>query len=217
MKKNKDFGKSTTELTNEYINEHPYVKNCLKKGLINYSALARHISKELKIEKQSSKEAILIAARRTHDKLKKEFVEEKEISKLLAMSEIEIKNKIVVFIVHKMISFDYIEKMQTQIKRESGFSYVLEGSDNYTIITQEKFSKLIEKYSKPIKINKNMVLINIKSPKEIETIPGVIAYLTSLFAENGVNISEFLSCWTDTIFVIHPKDLNKSINFLNFD
>ncbi len=43
-----------------------------------------------------------------------------------------------------------------------------------------------------------------------------ISYLTSLFYENGVNILEFLSCWTDTLFIIDEKDLNKAINFLKF-
>jgi len=211
--------KNTTEITNEYINEHPHIKNCLKRGLINYSALARHIAKELNIEKKSSKEAILIAARRKQDILKKEFSQEKNISKLLSDSEIEIKNKIIVFILEKSVNFDTIENIQSQIKKESGFSYILEGSDNYTIITQEKYAQIIEKSmkNKIIKINKQMVLINIKSPKEIETIPGVVSYLTSLFAENGVNLYEFLSCWTDTIFIIDSKDLNKSINFLKFE
>ena len=211
--------KNTTEITNEYINEHPHIKNCLKRGLINYSALARHIAKELDIEKKSSKEAILIAARRKQDNLKKEFGQEKEISKLLSDSEIEIKNKIIVFIIEKNVNFETLENIQSQIKKESGFSYILEGSDNYTIITQEKYVQIIEKSmkNKIIKMNKQMVLINIKSPKEIETIPGVVSYLTSLFAENGVNIYEFLSCWTDTIFIIDSKDLNKSINFLKFE
>ncbi|MFT4303686.1 MAG: ACT domain-containing protein [Candidatus Woesearchaeota archaeon] len=210
--------KNTAELTNSYINEHPYIKYCLKKNLINYSALARLISKELKIEKTSSKEAILVAARRVQTKLKKEIEYEKEINKILTKSEIEIKTKAVVFILEKSINIDLMNKLETTIKKESGFYYNLEGSDNYTIITQEKYSEEIENNNKNKikKIKKNMILINIKSPKEIENIPGIIAYLTSLFGENNVNVYEFLSCWTDTIFIIDEKDLNKSINFLKF-
>ncbi|MCP3683474.1 MAG: ACT domain-containing protein [bacterium] len=211
--------KNTAEITNEYVNNHPYVKNCLKKGLINYSALARHIAKELKIEKQSSKEAILIASRRIHEKLRKEFAQEKDVLTLLLKSEIEIKTKISVFIVEKSIDYDLFQIIQTQIKKELGFSYLIEGSANYTIITQEKFSKLIQKelQSYILKSNKNLVLINIKTSEEIENILGVSAYLTSLFAENGVNIYEIISCWTDTIFIIDYKNLNKSIDFLKFE
>lgn len=207
---------TTTELTKEYIKEHPYIRSCLKKGLINYSALSRLIAKELNIEKKTSKEAILIAARRFREKLKKDVSHEKKIKELLAKSEIEIKNKIIVFIIGKNINFDSVEKIQRIIKKESGTFYILEGSGNYTIITQEKYSNLIESKFEIIQKNKNLILINFKSPKEIEQMTGVISFLTSLFAENEVNIIELLSCWKDTFFIIESKDINKTINFLKF-
>ena len=50
--------------------------------------------------------------------------------------------------------------------------------------------------------------------KNIENVPGCVAFLTSLFAENGVNITECLSCWTDTLFVIHADDVSRAIGFL---
>jgi aspartokinase len=206
--------KTTAELTIEYIKSHPNIKSCLKNGLINYSSLARQISKELKIEKKTSIEAILVAARRFQDKLSKEKVYEKKIKYLLRDSEIEIKNKIVVFIINKSISKESFQKIQS----EAGLFYVLEGSNSYTIITQEKNAVQLEKKLKGfiIKTNKDLALVNIISGKDIENIPGVIAYLTSLFAENGVNILEFLSSWTDTLFVIDKKDVNKVIEFLEF-
>ena len=211
--------KNTTEMTYGYIDEHPYIKNCLKKGIINYSSLARLIAKELNIEKYSSKEAILIAARRKQKLLEKEHDKEKEISRLLTDSEIDIKNKIVVFIIDKENSIRDLNMMQSQIQKAAGLSYILEGSDNHTIITQERFTEMIKETTgnKLIKTYSNMVMINIRTSKKIETTPGVISYLTSLFAENGVNIYEFLSCWTDTIFIIDSKDLIRSMNFLRFD
>ncbi|MFH1506603.1 MAG: hypothetical protein ABIE94_06500 [archaeon] len=209
---------STTEQTIEYIKEHPHIKNCLKKGLINYSSLARLISKELKIEKTSSKEAILIAARRFQEKLKKELDNENKIRTLLSESEIEIKNKISVLILNKLINMDCIIEFQKNVNKENGTLYVLEGTDNYTLITQEKYAqKLLKKFKNSvIRFHKDLAIIDFKSPEEIEEIIGVLSYLTSLFAENGVNIIEFLSCWRDTIFVIDKNDVNKAITFLNF-
>ena len=206
--------KTTAELTIEYIKSHPNIKSCLKQGLINYSSLARQISKELKIEKKTSIEAILVAARRFQDKLSKEKVYEKKIKELLHNSEIEIKNKIVVFIVKKSINQELFQKIQS----EAGLFSVLEGSTSYTVITQEKNASQLEKKLKGfiIKSTKDLALINIKSGKDIENIPGIIAYLTSLFAENGVNILEFLSSWTDTLFVIDKKDVNKVLEILEF-
>jgi len=210
--------KSTTELTIEYIKNHPNIKSCLKKELINYSSLARLIAKELKIEKKTSKEAILVAARRFQYKLKKEFSYEKEIKELLANSETEIKNKINVFILEKSIDLEMIDEIQKKIRKQMGTFYILEGSNSYILITQEKYSDLIKNKFKQkiIKYDNNLVLINLKSSKDIEQTRGVISYLTSLFTENGVNILEFLSCWTDTIFIISDKDLPKAMNFLKF-
>lgn len=212
------MGKTTTELTNEYINEHPYIKSCLKKELINYSSLSRMIAQELGIGKKTSMEAILIAARRFKEKLKKDEGHEKKIKDLLVDSEIEIKNKIIVFILEKTLNFESLDELQKKIKKESGTFYLLEGSDNYTLITQEKYSDLINKNFKLklIKSNKGLALINLKTSKEIEKTPGVLAFITSLFAENSVNIIEFLSCWTDTLFIIDAKDINKAIEFLRF-
>ena len=152
--------KNTTEMTYGYIDEHPYIKNCLKKGIINYSSLARLIAKELNIEKYSSKEAILIAARRKQKLLEKEHDKEKEISRLLTDSEIDIKNKIVVFIIDKENSIRDLNMMQSQIQKAAGLSYILEGSDNHTIITQERFTEMIKETTgnKLIKTYSNMII-----------------------------------------------------------
>ncbi|MBI4919249.1 hypothetical protein HY837_04915 [archaeon] len=209
---------TTTEQTQDYIKEHPDIKSCLKKGIINYSSLARLISKEINIDKKTSKEAILIAARRFREKLKKDFSYEQEIRKLLAQSELEIKNKIVVFILNKSVNFDSMQELHNIIQKEYGVFYFIEGSDIYTLITQEKYALQVEKKfsNKVLQKNKDLALINFKSSKEIEKTRGVISYLTSLFNENGVNILELLSCWTDTLFVISSKDVNKALNFLKF-
>jgi len=206
----------TAKLTVEYIKEHPYIKSCLKKGLINYSALARLISENLRIEKKTSLEAILVAARRYQEKLKNDFVNEKKIRDLLSDSEIEIKNKINTFIVNKNIDFGLIETLQKRVKKENGTLFILEGSESYTIIIQghpelEKELSMIIIHEK-----KNLAMIKIKSPRQIENTIGVLSYLTSLFAENGVNIIEFMSSWKDTLFIIDLKDINKTMDFLNF-
>ena len=207
--------KSTAELTEDYVKEHPNIKHCLKKGLINYSSLARLVAKELNIEKKSSKEAILIAARRFAQKLQKEVSHELEIKKLLSKSELDIKTKISVLICSKSGSQDFLG-VGKDIQKQGGFFSVLEGSDNYTVIVQERFVKAIEDKTEVIKKNKDLALIIFKSPKEIYETHGVVSFLSSLFGENGVNIVEFLSSWTDTLFIIESKDLQKAISFLHF-
>lgn len=209
---------STADLTNAYIKEHADIRSCLKKGLINYSSLARLIAKELKVEKKTSQEAILVAARRFREQLKSEINNEKKIQSLLSESEIEIKNKICVFILERSINMDYIDEVQKTIRNVAGIFYLIECSQSYTIITQEKYINNIEKKFKfkVIEKNQGLALINFISSKDIEQTIGVVSYLTTLFAEHGINIIEFISSWTDTLFIIDSKHVNKAMNFLKF-
>ena len=177
---------TTAKLTEEFIETHPSIKDCLKKGLINYSALSRLISKELNIEKKTSMEAILVASRRYKDRIFIKCLED-EILNLFKKSRFEIKNKISVIIIEKNIYFEELIEIEKRIKNEKGIFFAIEGTKTITIIVHDQDKKLIEqKLGKHI-INKkkDLSLISIYSPG-IEKTPGSIAFLTGLFFENGI-------------------------------
>lgn len=207
---------NTTTKTIKYIKEHPYIQSCLKKGLINYSSLARTIAKELDISKKTSMEAILIAARRFKEKLKNSYEDENAIKKLLSKSEIEIKNKISVLTL-KSLSAQQLHYLEEKLSNSNSTFFLLKGSEHYTLILQEKFVENFKR--KPgayLNEKHKLSMVLIKSSQNIEVTKGVVAYLTNLFFENGINIIEFSSSWTDTVFVISSEDVQKTIEFLNW-
>jgi len=207
-----------TELTHQYLSEHPSIKDCLKNNIINYSRLSRRIAKELAIEKESTMEAILIACRRYSDKIRKEAVQETKIRSILKKSELDIKNRIIVAIVDKRFFMDHLIKIETIIRKQADLFYAIEGTGTFTIITLEKYQDEIRSIFKANlkKLTNDLALITIKSPEDLEGTSGVVDYLYSIFGENGVNIVETMSCWTDTIFVISEDDVQKVIKFLKF-
>ena len=205
-------------MSEEYISNHPSVKDCLKNGLINYSSLSRKIASELDLSPKKDFDAILIACRRFKRKLKKEEIHENKILKILKESKIEIKNKIIAIVIEKDIFFENLINLEKEIKKRKEVFRVIEGISAITIITTEDFLDLIKRYfkNKIILENKNLAEITIKSPKEIETTPGTYAYICSLFGENNINIVETVSCWTDTIFLIDENDVGKAMGLLRF-
>ncbi len=209
---------TTTELTTKYIEEHPSIKDCLKHGIINYSKLSRIIATELKIEKKTSLEAILIACRRYEAKLKDKEILENKILNILKKSELEIKNKIIVVIIDKKIYEEKLIQIEKKIRKTADLFYAIEGTKVFTIISSEKyleeFKKVFEKNI--IKIRRNLAIITIKSPKDLENTPGVNAYIFSMFGDHGINIVEQMSCWTDTIIVISEENIPIVMNFLKF-
>ena len=96
--------------------------------------------------------------------------------------------------------------------------YAIEGTKVFTIITSEKYLEDLNKMFNEniIKTSKNLALITLKHPKEMETTPGVVSFLYSIFAEHGINIVETMSCWTDTIFIISEEDIPMIMKFLKF-
>lgn len=207
-----------TKLTEQYIREHPSIKDCLRKGMINYSALTRKIAEELNLDLKKNFDAILIACRRYYRKIKKEKVLEESIMKILKESKLEVKNKIIVAVIEKDVYFNYLVELQKIIKSKSEVFTVIEGSKTMTLITAEEFKGDVKKLfkNKIIAITENLAEVTMKSPEELEKVPGVIAYLTSLLAENGINIIETMSTWTDTLFVISEKDIAKVMSVLRF-
>ena len=71
---------SLAEKTRIYIDAHPSVKDCVSKGLINYSSLARMIMKDLDLDNE---EAVMIACRRYAGKLGVTTDHEMSILKIL--------------------------------------------------------------------------------------------------------------------------------------
>ena len=209
---------TTTEITEKYLLEHPSIKDCLKQGIINYSKLSRKIAQELNIGKETSIEAILIACRRYEAKIKDGIVLEKKILEILKKSELEIKNRIAVVIIDKKIYMKNLIEIEKKIRNMADTFYAIEGTRVFTLILSEKYlEELKSVFEKNIlKISKNLAMITIKSPKDLENTPGVISYISSIFSERGINIVETLSCWTDTIYVISEDDISTVMNFLRF-
>jgi len=207
-----------TKLTEKYISEHPIVKDCLKKGMINYSKLTRQIAADLNIDLKKNFDAILIASRRYFMKIKSQPTLESRILKVLKQSKVEIKNKIIAIILEKNVYLDNLLSLEKDIKKKAETFHLIEGANAITLITSEDFLEKIRELfkNKIIKENKGLAEIKIKSPKEIETTPGVIASLYSLFSEHGINIIETMSCWTDTLFVIKEEDVGKVMVLFRF-
>jgi hypothetical protein len=206
----------------DYILSHASIKDSLKKGLINYSKLSRKIITEKNLNKKDF-DAIVVALRRLEPKLRSAS-SEKNIRELLKETSIEIKTKISIYIIEKGTSYKNLTFLKEDLEKKLplknllGSLYIIDGSDSLTIIAPQKYDILIEKHFKHmiIKKQKDTVAIILKSPESLENTPGVVGYLYSLFAEQGINIIETASCWTDTLFVISDTDLDVCLKFLKF-
>ncbi len=179
-----------------HLKNKPYLLEALEKGIVNLSELSRQIQNELKTNNTS---AVKAALRRFSEELQKHKQKrEEKVLQLLKRSGVAVYDRKAVMITMK------------EIELENGMKVDLLGKHVY----------LMDRNDLPERINAlirhdNCTMIVVHSPEELEATPGVVAFLTTLLAEQNVNIIEFISCWTETIIVVEKKDSLKAYEVLS--
>lgn len=91
-----------------------------------------------------------------------------------------------------------------------------QGTNAIVLLCDESLANKIKREykDKVIEHKKDLVAYTIMFPKKAIETPGIIAFITDLFAKNGINIIEIISCYTDVTFLIKRKDLFKVMDLL---
>lgn len=195
MRMKKEEKLSIAEQTFRWIKKYPFIIYGLKKDLINFSSLARKIQEETKIR---NFDAILVAIRR-YQKQIRWIEDDKRIIEVLRGSKLEIKTGVNIYSM-KSLDMELLKKIKD--------FHLITGIDRVELVVTDHRLDLEPKWE-------NVVEIRILSPTSIETIPGVVAYVTSALAERGINILKMYSCHGDIgTFVFDKKDLPKVIEVL---
>jgi aspartokinase len=128
-----------------------------------------------------------------------------------------VRNKIAVAIIEKPRDMESVFQIQKAVKKKGDFN-LIEGEEVITLVTNSEYLASVKDTLKHrvIKINENLVQITLLFDARIETTSGVVSYVYSLLADNGINILEEMSCWTDLMIIIDEKDLPRAMRVLRF-
>lgn len=184
-----------------YVKGRPMLVEGLGYGVINHSALARMVCRELGVSRGRTN-AVKAALIRIAERLrKKELAVEKGIFSVLEGSSISIQTKIAVVVSRRELGLRAI----SHAKSGDYITYMVERGE-LGKIKREKGIRLV---------HDDLNLITIKSREELEETPGVIAFILSALAHEGINVVEFISCYTDTIIAIRESDTAKAYELLS--
>lgn len=181
-----------------YVKRRPVLKDVLRENIVNYSALARKISIEAFGGRHEN--AVKMALIRLSRKMEKiESGLEEKILGILRRSSMVLKTKVAVIITARQLDIRFL-------------SYTQSGRHITYIVEQRELEKLEKK---PSRTEENLNLITIESPEELEEVPGVISYILGALASEGINVVEFISCYTDTLLVIKQADTERAYAILS--
>lgn len=169
-----------------YIKRKPYILEAIEQDIVNYSALAREIGKDIGIKNIDTIKAALIRSGETYRKTKKKT--QQQAIELLREANVSIKNKIATLHHSSFVDITAIAYSKTP----SGYMFFLDEN----VVKRSSFKK----------IDYGFAIIQIKCSELIETTPGVIAFILSALASEGINVSHIMSCREDTFIVVKEHD-----------
>lgn len=180
----------------EYLSNKPYVLEAMERDIVNTSSLSRKIGEELRIDAEGAIKAALIRFSKVVQEHKTR--REQRVNNILKTSRITISDGVNVVVSTRPLA------LEARISMELGQTNVYLVDELKGIPKENSLSVL----------NENCGMITIGSPLEIEETPGVVAHLTSLLAEQNINVIEFVSCYTHTVFVINQEDISRVYEIL---
>jgi hypothetical protein len=178
------------------LKQRPYLLEALEEDIANQSALSNKIASELKL---TNLIAIKAAVRRFADELRKQKKKREEsVRKVLRQSTISIEDGLRVIVSRKAVDLN----AKVAVSLDNVFVYLMSKSGAITksrlLLTHELCGTFV-----------------VTSPPLIEETPGVVSYLTSILAEQGINVIEFVSCYTKTLIVVHREDISRTYEILS--
>lgn len=206
----KPGGASIAERTKAYIAEHPSIKECLRKGLINHTALAREICKSMKLD---SIDAVVMASTRYAARIKKQKRKEAELRKMLADAKILVRSKVLLAAWERRNDLSNLLALHDYIRKKGGEISIVEGHNLITIFTENEFADEVQKMlgSAIRLLVKDLVKITLLLPEKVTFTHGYAAYMFHLIAERGINMLGDVTSTAEHIFVIEEKDLSEAL------
>ena len=206
---------STAAIVRDYIDTHPSIKDGMRMGIINLSALARKIMDEKGLK---SEEAALMACRR-YELDPKSRINEEAILKVLRRSKLEIRTKVHTMTVRPSWQmYGKLEKVMSAMRGRDHNLHIIQGTASVTFIMDGAVAKEVQDIigeEDVLNESKDLVELIVNSPDIVEDVQGVVAFLSSSLSSKGINFVEMISCYKDTMFVIEQKDMMSAFDTLN--
>jgi aspartokinase len=198
----------------EYIDRRPSIADALKMDIVNHSALARMVGKELGIRKG---EAVLAACRRYPEGRMPGYKQD-AVKRILRRSRIETRTNIATVTVIQGI--DVLQRLGDVVEElldENRICRLIQVSQGTVIIIDDDSVPRVTRKLREgqlVNVSKNLVEIAVTSPETIESTPGMLAFLATALASRGINIVQVMSCYTDTIFLLERDDMAAAVDIL---
>lgn len=208
-------GGSINQVVQEILVARPQLLFALSMGVINYSALARALKSEVerRVGTTVSEAAVKVALIRFREQVTKSIGRE-DVTRVVAESTTTLVDDVGLVTVRLI---DPLELLRSLSGVKARLLQLTQGIRALTIVAdtlaiQQLIASLDRSSIEEVYFNQAAVIV--ESPKSIISTPGVMAYMTLLLAFHGINITQVISTYTDTLFIVNREKAVEAYSLL---
>lgn len=211
---------SLSEVVRRLVDADPCVRECLARGIANYSELARRLKRlaEESAGRSASLEAVKAALLRYASRLREHGAgtPQRKLLEVLAGSALELRTGVTVATV-KLQALPQLVRAAAELAGRTRLLFLMQSVSSATIIvSSEHFNHIERRVGREnfIEVYPDQTVLVIASPPSVVETRGFIAHVTGILARNGININQIESVYTDTILVLSVNDAIKAFQLL---
>ncbi len=195
---------SIAQKTKSYIIARPAIHECLRRGVINYSALAREIRSFYRLKDLPP---IVAAATRYANRLKKIGSADRRIDQALKNSEVQMVSDIIHFSLSLPLTKHMLDGLSS-LQNENVCRSIV-GNQRGIVTCQRKYQATVRKVigRRILREQSQLIEVYLSQSLDVMHLPGVGARLFGLFGESGIVIYDSLMISGEHLLYCHMKDL----------
>ncbi len=210
---------STASIVRELVDSDPFLQHCLARRIVNFSEAARRLQPlvEARLGRRVSLESVKMALIRYAERLADQAgSSSRAVLKILAESVVELRMGVGLATFELQALRGILEAVAELAPRARFFSLMQTPVSITVIADNETVKKIVERVGKEhvVDMRLDQAAIVLVSPREIVETPGVMAYVSTLMAQHGVNMLQVESCYTETVMIVSRSDAQKAFAVL---
>jgi len=196
------------EKVRRYLAARPAVVECLRLGIINYSALAREISPS------QPGDAVVQGVRRFKQRLKRERSTEGRLAKMLQNVEVVLRTGLILYPLPRLLSCS--DRQQLMELGQLSFVKYFECETRAVAVCSADLEKRVPSALRGSGHGiRDIVQVSLRHSAEVVETPGVMARLFGTFAQGDVAVLESITCAGEQLLYVRARDLEKVVALLH--
>jgi hypothetical protein len=191
----------------DYLAARPAIVECLRLGIVNYSALAREIGPS------SARDALVQALRRYKGRLKRERGTEERLARVLQKVEVVIRTNVTLYQLARVLSD--AERLKLLEYRQTRFLHLFEcESRSIVVCVSEAAHELPASVRSDGSTVSSLAQVSLRHSVDVAKTPGVLARLLGILAQHEILVVETVTCVGEQFLFVESRDVQKIIGLI---